>query len=49
MGVNVGRPNVNNGDGDELFPNYFGEDLLALKWDVLIREIHNENSQMIQG
>jgi len=28
LGVNVGRPIVTNGDGDVLFPNYFGDDLL---------------------
>jgi len=28
LGVNVGRPIVTDGDGDALFPNYFGEDLL---------------------
>jgi len=28
--VNFGRPIVTNGDGDALFPNYFGEDLLSL-------------------
>ena len=28
LGVNVGHPIVTNGDGDALFPNYFGEDLL---------------------
>ena len=27
LGVNVVRPIVTNGDGDALFPNYFGEDL----------------------
>ena len=26
-GVNLGRPIATNGDGDALFPNYFGEDL----------------------
>jgi len=28
--VNVGRPIVTSGDGNALFPNYFGEDLLLL-------------------
>ena len=28
LGVNLGRSGVTNGDGDALFPNYFGEDLL---------------------
>jgi len=28
LGVNVGRPIVANGDGDELFPNYFGRTCL---------------------
>jgi len=27
LGVNFGRPIVTNGDGNVLFPNYFGEDL----------------------
>jgi len=27
LGVNMGRPMVTNGDGGELFPNYFGEDV----------------------
>jgi len=27
LGVNLGRPVVTSGDGDALFPNYFGEDL----------------------
>jgi len=26
--VNVGRPIVASGDGDALFPNYFGEDFV---------------------
>jgi len=30
LGVNLGRPNVTNGNGDALCPNYFGEDLLPL-------------------
>jgi len=29
LGVNIGRPIVTNGDGDALFPNYFGEDMLS--------------------
>ena len=28
--VNLGHPIVTNGEGDVLFPNYFGEDLLLL-------------------
>jgi len=28
LGMNMGRPIVTNADGDTLFPNYFGEDLL---------------------
>jgi len=28
FGVNLGRPNVTNGDGDALFPNYFEEELV---------------------
>jgi len=31
LGVNVGRPIVTNGDGDAIFPNYFGEDLFELE------------------
>jgi len=27
LGVNLGHPIVTNGDGDALFPYYFGEDL----------------------
>ena len=27
--VNLGRPIVTNGDGDALFPNYFGKDLFS--------------------
>jgi len=30
FGVNLGRPIVTNGDGDALFLNYFGEDLIAI-------------------
>jgi len=30
LGVNLGHPIVTNGDGDALFPNYFGEDLFNL-------------------
>jgi len=30
FGVNVEHPIVTNGDGDALFPNYFGEDLSSL-------------------
>jgi len=26
--MNLGRPIVTNGDGDALFPNYFGQDSL---------------------
>jgi len=29
LGVNLGRPVVTNGNGDALFPNYFGEDLFT--------------------
>ena len=28
LGVNLGRFIVTNGDGNALFPNYFGEDLM---------------------
>ena len=28
LGVNLGRPIVTSGDGDALFPNYFGEDFV---------------------
>jgi len=30
FGVNLGHPIETNRDGDVLFPNYFGEDLLLL-------------------
>jgi len=30
LGVNLGHPIVTNGDGDALFPNYFGKDLLKV-------------------
>jgi len=47
FGVNLGRPIVNNGDGDALFPNYFGEDLLYLVRHqrlVRLREIYTRKS-----
>jgi len=31
LGVNLKRPIVTSGDGDALFPNYFGEDLFYMK------------------
>ena len=31
LGVNLGRPIVINGDGEALFPNYFGAELLLIK------------------
>jgi len=34
--VNLGRPIVTNGDGDALFQNYFGKDLLLLEKIVLL-------------
>ena len=30
LGVKLGRPVVTNGDGDALFPNYFGENLFYI-------------------
>jgi len=29
-GINLGRPIVTTGNGDALFPNYFGEDLFIV-------------------
>ena len=36
FGVNVGRPIITNGDGDALFPNYFGGACLGLNLYVTV-------------
>jgi len=36
LGVNLGRPIITNGDGEALFPNYFGIDLLLLLLSSLL-------------
>ena len=37
FGDKFGRPIVTNGDGDALFPNYFGEDLLRSVSSLFVR------------
>ena len=48
MKVNFGRPIVTNEDGDTLFPNYFGEDLLSLLLLLLLHRVLNSGVLWLQ-
>jgi len=51
LGVNLKHPTVTNGDGDALFPNYFGQDLFSMRCDANrdVKQLKVRPTGMIAG